>query len=105
MSSVADSYGLHVAFTAQPGKGEELAGLLLLAAKGALEAEECSLYMVSRSPTDPDAVYVTEAWNSKEAHDAGLETDGAKELIAQAMPLMAAPPEATQLRPLGGKGA
>jgi quinol monooxygenase YgiN len=98
---VAEPYGLHVTFAAQPGKGEELAELLLEAAAGAEADERCRLYMVSRSPNDPDAVFVTEAWTSKEAHDAGLETDGGKALIAKAMPLMAAPPEATALVPLG----
>ncbi len=96
-----EPYGLHVTFAAKSGKGDELAELLLEAAAGARASADCSLYMVSQSPSDPDAVYVTEAWTSKEAHDAGLETDGAKALIARAMPLMAAPPEATALVPLG----
>ncbi|HEY8770358.1 MAG TPA: antibiotic biosynthesis monooxygenase, partial [Thermoleophilaceae bacterium] len=63
------------------------------------------LYLVSRSPEDPDAVFVTEAWTSQAAHDASLEDEGARALIARAIPLMAGPPEATALRPLGGKGA
>jgi quinol monooxygenase YgiN len=105
MSAVDEPYAMHVRFSAQPGKGEELASILLEAAAGAEADERCRLYLVSRSPEDPDAVFVTEAWTSQAAHDASLEDEGANALIARAMPLVAGPPEATTLRPLGGKGA
>jgi quinol monooxygenase YgiN len=100
MSVVDEPYGLNVTFTAQPGKGEELAGLLLEAGRLADADDACSFFMVSRSPTESDAVYVTETWTSEQAHAASLETEDAKALIARAMPLMGAPPEATVLRPL-----
>lgn len=104
MSAVAQPYAMHVRFSAQLGKGHELASILLEAAAGAAADERCRLYLVSRSPEDSDAVFVTEAWTSEAAHDASLEDEGARALIARAMPLMAGRPEATELRPLGGKG-
>jgi quinol monooxygenase YgiN len=43
-------------------------------------------------------------WSSREAHDASLKDKRTMELIAQAMPLIAASPQATELHPHGGKG-
>jgi quinol monooxygenase YgiN len=97
-------YGTHVRFTAQRGRGDDLAEILLEAAAGAEADEDCLLYVVSRAPAEPDVVYVTEAWTSHQAHDRSLKDEGVRALIARAMPLMAGPPDATTLSPAGGKG-
>jgi quinol monooxygenase YgiN len=99
-----NSYGMHVTFTAQPGRGDDLAAILLEAAAGTQGDADCLLYVVSRSPADADTVYVTEAWTSREAHDGSLEDEATRALIARAMPLMARPPNAVILAPAGGKG-
>jgi quinol monooxygenase YgiN len=99
-----NSYGMHVRFTAQAGRGDELAAILLEAAAGTKGDDDCLLYVVSRSPADPDTIFVTEAWTSREAHDRSLENEDARALIGRAMPLMAKPPDADSLVPLGGKG-
>jgi quinol monooxygenase YgiN len=95
---------MHVRFTAQRGRGDELAAILLEAAAGTEAEAECLLYVVSRSPGDADTIFVTEAWTSREAHDRSLEDEAVRALIARAMPLMAAPPDAVTLAPAGGKG-
>jgi quinol monooxygenase YgiN len=95
---------MHVRFTAQRGRGDELESILLEAATGTDGDADCLLYIVSRSPADPDTVYVTEAWTSREAHDRSLEDEEVRALIARAMPLMAGPPDAVTLAPAGGKG-
>jgi quinol monooxygenase YgiN len=97
-------FGMHVRFNAQPGHGGELASLLLEAADGLRAIDECLIYVVSRSPDDADTVWVTEAWTSQDAHGASLHDEKTRALIERAMPLMAGRPEATQLRPAGGKG-
>jgi quinol monooxygenase YgiN len=99
------TYGMHVRFTAQPGQGEALATLLLEAADGVGGLDACRLYLVSRAPDDPETVWVTEAWTSREEHDAALADERAAALIACVLPLLAGPPEATELRPVGGKGS
>ena len=98
------SYGMQVRFTAQPGHGDELEAILLEAAAGTEAEDDCLLYIVSRSPADPDVVYVTEVWTSREAHDRSLEDEAVRALITRAMPLMAQPPDAQTLAPAGGKG-
>lgn len=101
---MTDAYGMHVKFTAAAGQGDALAAILLEAADGIEADDACLLYVVSRSPAEADTVWVTEAWTSREAHDASLEDPAARALIARAMPLIAGPPEADELRPVGGKG-
>jgi quinol monooxygenase YgiN len=97
-------FGLHGSFRAQPGRGEELATVLLEAARGLEANEACRLYLVHRSVEDPDTVWVTEAWTDRAAHDASLEDPATRELIARARPLIAGMQGHTELNTLGGKG-
>lgn len=97
-------FGMHVQLTARPGHGDELAALLLEGADGLASVEACRFYLVSRSPDDPDTMWVTEAWTDAEAHAESLRTDATKALMAHAMPLIGSPPETVELRPVGGKG-
>ena len=96
-------YGLHGHFTAQPGQGDALAEILLAAAEGLRGNDACLLYLVSRSPDDPDVIWVTEAWTSKEAHDDSLQDENVKAAIQRARPLIA-DIAGTELRVVGGKG-
>jgi quinol monooxygenase YgiN len=97
-------YGLQVRFTAQAGRAGELAAILLEAATGLADEPACLLYVVSRSEAEPDTVWVMEAWSDQATHDASLQDEGARALIQRALPLLAGAPEATPLRPAGGKG-
>lgn len=100
-----NKYGLHGKLTATAGKGDKLASILLEAARLVSTAKGCHLYMVSKDYNDPDAVWITEAWDSKEDHDNSLQVAGVKELISQAMPLLHGRPEKGQeLEILGGAG-
>lgn len=101
---MSETYGMHVEFTAQPGRGDELEALLLEAAEGTAAVEDCLLYVVSRSIEQADVVTVTEGWRSEAAHGKSLKDPEVRALIERAMPLMAAPPKASRLRPVGGKG-
>ena len=95
---------MHGAFKAQPGKGEELAGILLEAAEGLRADERCLLYVVSRDLDQPDMVWVTEAWTDRDAHAASLRAPGTPETIARARPLIAGMEGRAEFEPLGGKG-
>src|SRR5947208_1602725 len=55
-------YGRHGSFTAQPGQGDALTEMLLAAAEALRTNDDCLLYLVSRSPDDPDVIAVTEVW-------------------------------------------
>jgi quinol monooxygenase YgiN/quercetin dioxygenase-like cupin family protein len=99
--------GRYVKFTAQPGRGDEVAQSLLSAADSLRDAAGCELYVINRSLSEPDVVWVTELWLSQEALDASLEqlkTDEGKAEVAEVVALLAQPPELTELEPLGGVG-
>ena len=99
-----DRYGRFGSFEAQPGKGQLLASMLLEAAELLADNPECHLYLVGRSDEQPDAVWVYEAWGSREAHRASLDDERVTELIGRARPLIAGMSEATEFIPVGGKG-
>jgi quinol monooxygenase YgiN len=93
---------MHGCFKAQPGKGGELAEILLAAAEGLRADESCLLYVVSRE--EPDSIWVTEVWTDREAHDASLRAPGVPETIARARPLIAGMEGRAEFSVLGGKG-
>ena len=96
-------YGLVGKFTAQPGKRDELAALLLRAAELLGRNGDCIHYLISTAD-EAEAIWVTETWTTKAAHDASLEPAEVRALIAQARPLIAAMSEQRELHVLGGKG-
>jgi quinol monooxygenase YgiN len=93
---------MHGRFRAQPGRGDELAAILLEAAESLRANDACLLYVVGRE--DADTIWVTEAWTDRAAHDASLDAPGAKEQIARAMPLIEGIDSRAEFTPLGGKG-
>lgn len=98
-------YGLHGKLIASDGKAEELAGILLEASALMSSAEGCRLYVVSMDATNPNEVWVTEIWESREDHANSLQVEGVRELIAKAIPLLdGSPQKGQELQILGGLG-
>lgn len=90
--------------TAQAGRRDELVAQLLRAAELLGEAPGCELYVVSISPTEPDDVWVFEAWRSKADHAASLSMPAIRDLISRSRPLIAAMADSIPLVPIGGRG-
>ncbi|WP_241562285.1 putative quinol monooxygenase [Streptomyces hoynatensis] len=88
----------------RPGRREEVAALLLRSASALSEAG-CRSYVVSLSEDDADAIWVTEVWESREAHDASLRLPEAQAAIAEAMPLLTGEFTRQETKVLGGLGA
>jgi quinol monooxygenase YgiN len=63
----------------------------------------CELYVISQSIEDENAIWVTEIWSSKEAHQASLSMEGSKDYITASLPLIKQV-EKVELQPLGGHG-
>lgn len=97
------TYGLFGKFTARPGAREELVAILLQAA-AALERDPGCLHYVVSTSEEPEAVWVSEVWTDRAAHDASLEPEHVKALIRRAMPLIAGMSDQTELTVHGGKG-
>jgi quinol monooxygenase YgiN len=89
---------------AASGRGDELAAALLEAAARLEDEPGCELYLVNRAAADPDEIWVTELWTTREAMERSLEAEGARENIERVMKLLAGRPEMTELVPLGGLG-
>ncbi len=100
---MANKYGLYGKLQAQAGKGKELGEILLKAPKLMENAKGCVLYIVSKTADNPDGIYVVEVWDSKDDHDNSLKLPGVRELISQAMPIIAGKPEGLTFEVLGGK--
>jgi mannose-6-phosphate isomerase-like protein (cupin superfamily) len=96
--------GRYVKATAKPGQADVLAERLLQVAEGLRTVPGCELYLVNRSPEDPDAVWVTEVWTTQADLDASLQgTDQAQ--IQEVLALTTGNWERIDVTPLGGVGA
>ncbi len=97
------NYLLHGNLMAKTGEASALAAILIEASKLLAADKTCHLYVVSQDDTDTDRVWITEIWESKEAHDKSLSIPGVRELISKAMPLLDGPPvRGQELRILDG---
>jgi quinol monooxygenase YgiN len=96
-------FGLYGKITTQPGQRDALVAILLEAAATLPDAPGCELYIVNLSPTEPDAVWVTEVWESAEAHAASLTRPDIRAIIERGRPLIAGG-ERIEVTPIGGKG-
>ncbi|HXE58336.1 MAG TPA: putative quinol monooxygenase [Gemmatimonadales bacterium] len=97
----ATMYGLIGKITAVPGQRDALAAILL---EGTREMPGCLSYVVAADPADPDALWVTEVWDSPESHRASLALPAVQAAIAKGRPLIAGFGNRVETRPLGGVG-
>ncbi|MBS1757353.1 MAG: antibiotic biosynthesis monooxygenase [Bacteroidetes bacterium] len=98
-------YLLHGKLQAKPNQANELADILLEASKLVSTAKGCKLYVIGKDENEPNSVYVTEIWDSKDDHDNSLKVEGVRELIMKAMPILdGQPTKGQELEILGGTG-
>ena len=93
-------YGLIGKMLATPGKREDLLELL----GGDDGMPGCLSYIVARDPTNADAIWITEVWDSKESHTGSLQLPQVRAMIAKAMPIIAGFGERFETEPVGGIG-
>ena len=94
-------YGLIGKFKAAPGKRDELAQILL---NGTKAMPGCLSYIVANDPKDPDALWITEVWDSAASHKASLGLPAVKEAMVKGRPLIGGIGERFETVPLGGFG-
>jgi quinol monooxygenase YgiN len=94
-------YGLIGKMTAVEGKRDELVAILLDGVSG---MPGCLSYIVATDPADGNAIWITEAWDSKASHDASLALASVKAAIAKGRPLIATFGNGTVTTPVGGHG-
>jgi quinol monooxygenase YgiN len=94
------NHGFHATMTAQPGKADDLIAALLAAPS--LPNDDCVVFLVGRSASDPDVVHVTEGWVSEEAHGRFFASEEARAFTAGIQPLVADSEYSDEV-PVGGK--
>ncbi len=99
MTTIA--HGFHATMTARPGQGDALVALLLAAPS--LPNPDCVVFLVGRSAGNPDVVFVTEGWTSRDAHGAFFASDAAQAFITALAPLIAGESTYVDEVPVGGK--
>ena len=94
-------YGLIGKMTAVDGKRDELVAILV---EGVAGMPGCLSYVVATDPADANAIWITEAWDSKASHDASLSLPAVRAAIAKGRPLIASFGDGTVTTPVGGHG-
>lgn len=94
-------YGLIGKMRATPGQRDALIAILV---EGASSMPGCLSYVVAQDPKDPDAIWITEVWDSKESHKASLSLPSVQDAIACGRPLISALDEHHETVPVGGHG-
>lgn len=94
-------YGLIGKMKIVPGQRDALISILIDGASG---MPGCLSYIVAQDPTDPDAVWVTEVWESLESHRASLSLPSVQQAISRGKPLITGFGERFETKPIGGHG-
>lgn len=92
-------FGLIGQMLAQPGQREELLGTLR-EATGAMPG--CLSYVIALDTANPDALWITEVWDSRESHMASLKLPAVRAAIAKARPIIAGFPQRFETVPVAG---
>jgi quinol monooxygenase YgiN len=94
-------YGLIGKMIAAPGKRDELISILM---EGVAAMPGCLSYIVAKDTGDANAIWITEAPDSKASHEASLFLLSVKEAIAKGRPLIASFSDRVVTTPVGGMG-
>lgn len=94
-------YGLIGKMLTVPGQRDALIANLL---DGLTGMPGCLSYVVAKDPTDENAIWVTEVWDSQASHQASLSLPSVQEAIGRGRPLIAGFGERFVTEPLGGHG-
>ncbi len=94
-------YGLISKITAVAGQRGALARILI---DGAGRMPGCLSYVVAGDSGEPDALWVTEVWESQASHQASLQRPAVQAAIAKGRPLIAGFSTRVETAPIGGHG-
>jgi quinol monooxygenase YgiN len=94
-------YGLIGKMNVVAGERDALIAILL---EGVSGMPGCLSYVVAKDPEDPDAIWITEVWESRESHAASLTLPSVQEAITKGRSLIAGFGERFETEPVGGHG-
>jgi quinol monooxygenase YgiN len=91
-------YGLIGKMTAVAGERDKLAAILI---EGTRAMPGCLSYVVGIDSAEPDALWITEVWESQESHQASIALPAVQAAITKGRPLIAGLSHRVETRPLG----
>ncbi len=94
-------YGLIAKMKTKPGQRDALIAVLI---EGTAAMPGCLSYIVAKDPADSEAIWVTEAWESRTSHQASLSLASVQQAMAKGRPLIAGFGERFETQPVGGHG-
>ncbi len=83
------------------GQRDALAEILLAGTK---DMPGCLSYVIAKDAEDSNALWITEVWESKAAHEASLSLESVQQAIGKGRPLIAGFGERYETLPVGGQG-
>ncbi len=86
MEELVPEYGLIGQMMAQPGKRAELVAIL---SEGTGAMPGNMAYLIGEDSANPDAIWIVELWETKEAHAASLKLPAVQAAIGKGRPLIA----------------
>jgi len=102
MEEADPQYGLLGQMLAQPGQRAALAAIL---AEGTGEMPGNIAYLIGEDSANPDAIWIVELWDSKEAHAASLKLPTVQDAIKKGRPLIAGFGTRAEFKPVAKTGA
>jgi quinol monooxygenase YgiN len=97
MAGTTASFGMIGKIKAKPGTRAELVAIL---SGGTGGMPGCLAYLIAEDAADPDAIWITELWDSKESHAASLQLPAVRDAIAKGRPLIAGFELSAETRPV-----
>jgi quinol monooxygenase YgiN len=94
-------HGLIGKIQATAGQRDALIAVLL---EGTVAMPGCLMYVIAKDPTDTEAIWVTEVWDSPASHRASLSLPAVQRAMAKGRPLIAGFVERFETQPVGGHG-
>ena len=91
-------YGLIGKIKTKPGQRDAFAAILLRATQA---MPGCVSYIVANDAKDPDALWITEVWESQASHKASLSLPQVKAALVAGRPLVSGFGERFETIPLG----
>ena len=102
MEDADPQYGLIGQMIAQPG---QRAALVAILGEGAGSMPGNIAYLIGEDAVNPDAIWIVELWDSKDAHMASLQLPEVRAAIAKGRPLIAGFGTRAEFKPVAKAGA
>lgn len=78
--------------------------LIEILLRGTADMPGCRVYAIAKDADDPKAIWITEIWDSEDAHRASLDLPAAQAAIAEGRPLITGFGARHTVQPVGGVG-